>query len=116
MKVLVTGSGGFIGSHLIYRQLAKGHEVRCVGLYTDRMVYLVDPFNLEIVTGGIKEAQAAESIMQADYKPQGCQSSFSECSLDFYLKNNAYHNEKARQERGCVPQFDLREGIELTLK
>ena len=33
MKVLVTGSEGFIGSHLIEALIKKGYEVRCFVLY-----------------------------------------------------------------------------------
>ncbi|HDN58657.1 MAG TPA: NAD(P)-dependent oxidoreductase, partial [Candidatus Marinimicrobia bacterium] len=30
MKILVTGSTGFIGKHLVKRLLSNGHEVRCL--------------------------------------------------------------------------------------
>ena len=32
MKVLITGAGGFIGSHLVDSQLEKGFNVRAVDL------------------------------------------------------------------------------------
>ena len=33
MKILITGSEGFIGSHLIETLVNKGHKVRCFVLY-----------------------------------------------------------------------------------
>ena len=33
MKILVTGSEGFIGSHLAERLVQLGHKVRCFVLY-----------------------------------------------------------------------------------
>jgi nucleoside-diphosphate-sugar epimerase len=35
MKVLITGAGGFIGSHLVDSQLAQGHDVRALDLHLD---------------------------------------------------------------------------------
>ena len=35
MKVLITGAGGFIGSHLVDSQLEQGHEVRAVDLHLE---------------------------------------------------------------------------------
>src|SRR3954469_23155750 len=34
MKVLVTGGGGFIGSHVVDRLLAEGHDVRALDNFT----------------------------------------------------------------------------------
>ena len=35
MRILITGAGGFIGSHLVDSQLAKGFDVRAVDLHLD---------------------------------------------------------------------------------
>ena len=32
-KILITGSEGFIGSHLVENLLSKGHKIRCLVLY-----------------------------------------------------------------------------------
>ena len=37
MRVLITGAGGFIGSHLVDSQLERGYEVRAVDLHLDRL-------------------------------------------------------------------------------
>jgi nucleoside-diphosphate-sugar epimerase len=34
MNVLITGAGGFIGSHLVDSQLAKGNKVSAFDLHT----------------------------------------------------------------------------------
>lgn len=64
MRVLVTGGGGFIGSHLVDSQLAKGHRVFSVDLHADRLAHVADSPNLEIVTGDITETQVAKKIME----------------------------------------------------
>ena len=33
MNILITGSEGFIGSHLVESLVLKGHKVKCVVLY-----------------------------------------------------------------------------------
>jgi nucleoside-diphosphate-sugar epimerase len=37
MRVLVTGGGGFIGSHLIEHQIRQGHAVRTIDLHTEKL-------------------------------------------------------------------------------
>lgn len=64
MKVLITGGGGFIGSHLVDSQLAYGHDVRSVDLNQNLLVHVPNSPNLEIVTGDITKEEIAESIME----------------------------------------------------
>jgi len=53
MKILITGGGGFIGSHLVEQQLSQGHRVRTIDLHTDNLRHLVRQPNLEIIMGDI---------------------------------------------------------------
>lgn len=53
MKVLITGGGGFIGSHLVEHQLNQGHIVRTIDLHTDRISQLEGQPGLEIVRADI---------------------------------------------------------------
>ena len=56
MKVLITGGGGFIGSHLADRLLAEGHEALVIDNYaTGRRD------NLEIEWGQLQLEQSAWS-------------------------------------------------------
>lgn len=55
MKVLITGAGGFIGSHLVDSQLEKGFDVRAVDLHLDLLKHLKDHPRLEAVTGDITD-------------------------------------------------------------
>lgn len=53
MKVLITGGGGFIGSHLVEHQLSQGYLVRTIDLHTDNLRHLAQQPNLEIIAGDI---------------------------------------------------------------
>jgi nucleoside-diphosphate-sugar epimerase len=61
VKVLVTGGGGFIGSHLVTRLLSLGHEVRALDNFsTGRRVnleHLKDPF--ELIEGDVRDLETA---------------------------------------------------------
>ncbi|HEX2048420.1 MAG TPA: NAD-dependent epimerase/dehydratase family protein [Acidimicrobiales bacterium] len=58
MKVLVTGGGGFVGSHVVDRLLADGAEVRVV----DRWPGHVDP-RAELMAGDLAERGVAEAAV-----------------------------------------------------
>ena len=49
MRVLITGAGGFIGSHLVDAQLALGNQVTAVDLDVDRLVNHASSDYLKII-------------------------------------------------------------------
>jgi nucleoside-diphosphate-sugar epimerase len=55
MKVLVTGAGGRIGTHLSYGLLAEGHEVRAFGLRADPRLSALEPAGAQIFPGDLEE-------------------------------------------------------------
>lgn len=77
MRALVTGGAGFIGSHIVRRLLATGHEVRVVdNLATGRLS------NLDEVIGDIEffelDIRDAEALTSAT---QGCEAVFHVAAL-----------------------------------
>lgn len=70
-RVLVTGAGGFIGSHLTERLLALGASVRAFVRYNSRnsigfLEGLADPDgHLEIVHGNVAEFESVQAAVQA---------------------------------------------------
>jgi dTDP-glucose 4,6-dehydratase len=78
-QVLVTGAGGFIGSHLVETLLAKGAKVRAFVRYTSRqdpgllrMLSPEDFAQLEIVAGDLRDEDAVRSAVKG-------------CALVFHL-------------------------------
>lgn len=70
-KVLVTGAGGFIASHLVERLIAEGAKVRVFVRYNSRgdtgllRMLPVDVFSqLEIVAGDLRDAEAVREAMK----------------------------------------------------
>lgn len=69
MKILITGGGGFIGSHLADRLLAEGHEVCTVDTYaTSRRDNLTPQDRLTIVEGSIADEAFFNGVMD-DFGP-----------------------------------------------
>jgi nucleoside-diphosphate-sugar epimerase len=51
MRVLITGAGGFIGSHLVDDQLNRGHQVTAVDINIDRLQGLNSNPDIKIIQG-----------------------------------------------------------------
>ena len=70
MKVLITGGGGFIGSHLADRLVADGHEVLAIDTFaTGRRDNLSEGDGVTLVEGSIADRDALDRAM-ADFKPE----------------------------------------------
>ena len=62
-RVLVTGAGGFIGSHLADDQLARGRKVTALDLNLDRLAHQKDNKNCDLVAGDVRDVALLESIV-----------------------------------------------------
>ena len=77
MRVLVTGGGGFIGSHLVERLLTDGHEVRVLDNFaTGRRENLLGAIgSVELVEGDIQSYERAHTAVR------GCDIVFHQAAL-----------------------------------
>jgi dTDP-glucose 4,6-dehydratase len=74
-QVLVTGAGGFIGSHLVERLLEQGASVRAFVRYNSRgdigLLRLLPPekrVRLEIISGDLRDGQAIQdAVAECEY-------------------------------------------------
>ena len=64
MKVLVTGAGGFIGSHLVDSHLAKGHQVVAYDIHLDRLARAAQHPNLKIVEGDVTNYDLVKQVIR----------------------------------------------------
>ena len=63
MKVLITGAGGFIGSHLVDSQLEQGHDVRAVDLHLNLLQpQSANPY-LEAICGDITDKNLLNKLV-----------------------------------------------------
>ena len=70
MKVLITGGAGFIGSHLVDRLLAGGHQVCVIDNYaTGRRDNLAAHPHLTVVEGTIADAGLVDKMFQ-QFRPE----------------------------------------------
>ena len=64
MKVLITGAGGFIGSHLVDSQLEHGYHVRAVDLHLDLLRHQAGHPCLEAIRGDITEKDIVQKLVE----------------------------------------------------
>ena len=64
MRVLITGAGGFIGSHLVDSQLEQGHHVRAVDLHLDLLRHQAGHPRLQVIRGDITEKDIVQKLVE----------------------------------------------------
>jgi dihydroflavonol-4-reductase len=62
MRVLITGAGGFIGSHLVDSQLEQGNFVRGVDLHLERLDHTIGHPNVEVIQGDITDKRLVRDL------------------------------------------------------
>jgi nucleoside-diphosphate-sugar epimerase len=63
MKVLITGAGGFIGSHLVDSQLEHGHDVRALDLHLDLLKHQSAHPRLQAIHGDITDEDLLKEVV-----------------------------------------------------
>ena len=87
MKVLITGAGGFIGSHLVDSQLEHGYNVRAVDLHLDLLKHQAAHPCLEAIRGDITERYTVQKLVEgADIVHH-----LASAHLDVSLSDEHYH-------------------------
>lgn len=87
MNVLITGGGGFIGSHLVDSQLALGNYVRTLDLYAGRLSHVASHPNLEIVVGDITD----DDLVRQSLEDIDLIYHLASAHLDTSLSDEHYH-------------------------
>ena len=65
MRILVTGGAGFIGSHLVDRLAAEGHQVRVIdNLSSGRLENLAHRRDVEVIIGDLKNPQDVQKAVR----------------------------------------------------
>jgi nucleoside-diphosphate-sugar epimerase len=64
MRALVTGAGGFIGSHLVDSLLAQGSEVRAADLRADQLAHTLRHPRLEVLLGDITDSAHVAALVE----------------------------------------------------
>lgn len=64
MRVLITGAGGFIGSHLVDSQLEQGHDVRALDLHLDLLRHQTSHPHLEAMRGDITDDNLLKKVVE----------------------------------------------------
>ncbi len=63
MRVLITGAGGFIGSHLVADQLKRGREVTAIDLKVDALQPFLPNPRLQVLKGDFTDRALLDSYM-----------------------------------------------------
>jgi nucleoside-diphosphate-sugar epimerase len=63
MQILITGAGGFIGSHLVEDQLRRGHEVTALDIHPDVLRSWTGNPNLKVVEGDFTDRERIDPLL-----------------------------------------------------
>ena len=88
MRVLITGAGGFIGSHLVDSQLEQGHQVRAVDLHLDLLRHQTAHPRLQAICGDITDKDVLPRLVEGVDKVYHLASAH----LDVSLSDEQYRN------------------------
>ncbi len=99
-KVLVTGGGGFIGSHLVEYLLAKGYIVRTVDIHTENLSHVWHNERLEVVEADyLKQDLIPEMVKGMDMVFHVASAHLSiAVSDEYYKENNLVATQKLLEE------------------
>jgi nucleoside-diphosphate-sugar epimerase len=64
MRVLITGAGGFIGSHVVDSQLENGNDVRAFDLHLDLLNHQAAHARLQAIRGDITEKHILQELVE----------------------------------------------------
>lgn len=64
MRTLITGAGGFIGSHLVEDQLRRGHEVTALDIHTEVLKPLMGNPQLRVVEGDFTDRAKIDPLLE----------------------------------------------------
>lgn len=87
MRVLITGAGGFLGSHLVDSQLEQGHHVRAVDLHLDLLRHQTAHPCLQAIRGDI----TAKALVQKLVEGIDVVYHLASAHLDVSLSDEHYH-------------------------
>lgn len=82
MKILVTGGGGFVGSHLVRLLLSRGHQVRVLAR-SPESVKILQGLQFETWSGDLRQRDTLEAAVE------GCERVFH-CAADYRLWSRNY--------------------------
>ena len=98
MNVLITGAGGFIGSHLVDSQLEHGNHVRAVDLHLDMLRHQAAHPCLEAIRGDVTEKHTVQKLVEgidAVYH-------LASAHLDVSLSDEHYHRVNVSATRSLL--------------
>ena len=63
MRILITGGGGFVGSHLVASQLRQNHIVRTIDLNFQQTATMLNHPRLQVVVGDVTDSALMASLL-----------------------------------------------------
>ena len=89
-RVLVTGAGGFIGSHLVDDQLRRGRKVTALDIHVERLAHQAGNPDCSLVEGDVRDGGLLDSLIRGQQVVFHLASAHLEVSMpeSFYEETN----------------------------